>query len=443
VRGRAYPLPAFLNPQGPDYAKGLLEFAEAEPIEDDEQAAWLAVAGANAWGNDKVSLQERADWVIDNEAWIAEIGNDFRSNLQWMDASEPFQFLRFCIEWAGYVSACAAGLTFFSRMPCPVDATNSGLQHYSAMLRDPVGGRSVNLVPGLSRQDIYGDVAEVVMRKLDEVVDTELDVTRWEESLAEWQWAKDWLQVGVDRKMTKRQVMVVPYAGKFTSCMEYTRKGYAEKVKAGLPPIWDKKEDFERTTFLARLIWAAIDEVVVKGKEAMTWLSRIALDWAKNANKLDTDNCYDRRMTWRTPDGFEVVQWRDQSKKGQVESYLEGRVQLVHYEEGDKLDTREMALSTPPNFVHSLDATHLRMAVRRAQGIGIAHFAMVHDSFGVHARFMPEFLTHAVKPAFIQMYTDHDPLAELRERCLFPTENPPARGSLDLAGINDSEFFFS
>lgn len=436
VRGRAYPLPAFLNPQGPDYAKGLLEFADSEPLEDDEQAAWLAVAGANAYGNDKISLQERADWVVDNEAWIIQCGQDFRENREWMEASEPFQFLRFCIEWAGYVAASDAGETFYSRMPCPVDATNSGLQHYSAMLRDPVGGRSVNLIPGLSRQDIYGDVASVVTEKLRNLLPDD------ENPFAQ-EWAQDWLTIGIDRKMTKRQVMVVPYAGKFTSCMEYTRKGYSEKLKAGLLPIWDKKQDFERCTLLAKLIWAAIDEVVVKGKEAMKWLSKIALDWAKEANKVETENCYDRRMTWRTPDGFEVVQWRDQSKKGQITSFLEGRVDLVHYEEGDLLDTREMALSTPPNFVHSLDATHLRMAVVRALAIGIRHFAMVHDSFGVHARFMPRFLTGAVKPSFIAMYTDHDPLAELRARCKFATLPPPERGDLDLAGIDESEFFFS
>ena len=436
VRGRAYPLPAFLNPQGPDYAKGLLEFARAEPIEDDEQAAWLAVAGANAYGNDKVSLQERADWVVDNESWIIEIGNDFKSNLAWMDAGDPFQFLRFCIEWAGYVAACDAGETFYSRMPCPVDATNSGLQHYSAMLRDPVGGRSVNLVPGLARQDIYGDVAMVVMDMLrDQRPDDEVpDAMRW---------AADWLAVGIDRKMTKRQVMVVPYAGKFTSCMEYTRKGYTEKLKAGLLPRWDKKEDFERCTFLAKLIWAAIAEVVVKGREAMTWLSKTANLWSRWANQQAAETGYERRLTWRTPDGFEVVQWRDQSKKGRIESYMEGRVSLVLYDEGDLLDTREMALSTPPNFVHSLDATHLRMAVMRGRQIGITDYAMVHDSFGVHARFMPDFLTLAVKPSFIQMYTDHDPLAELAARIPFEIDQPPVKGTLDLAGIADSEFFFS
>ncbi len=432
-RGRAYPLPAFLNPQGPDYSKSLLEFAHSEPIEDDEQAAWLAIAGANAWGNDKVSLQERADWVVDNEWWIVECGRNPKANTKWMEADEPFMFLRFCMEWAGYVEAYDQGLPFYSRMPIHVDATNSGLQHYSAMLRDPVGGRSVNLVPGLDRQDIYGDVAKETLRILEGLVD-DPDVGLM---------AQGWIAFGLDRKMTKRQVMVVPYAGKFSSCMEYTRDGYLDKLKAGHARLWDKQEDHPRVIFLAKCIWEAIDNVVVKGKEAMQWLSKASSAWSKGMNKAEVEDAYDRRLTWTTPDGFEAVQWRDTSRKCVLNTKLEGRVQLVYYEETGKLDGRDMSLSMAPNFVHSLDACHMRMSIMKAMELGIRHFAMIHDSFGVHARFMPMFIRDAVKPAFIEMYRDNNPLKDLADKIPFKMDPPPVRGSLDLEGIHESEFFFS
>jgi len=200
VRGRAYPLPAFLNPQAADFGKSMLEFAEGQPIQNMEQAAWLAVAGANAWGNDKVSLQDRADWVIANEDWIVECGRDWRNNQQWLDADEPFMFLSFCMEWADLLETDKRGEVFYSHFPCHVDATCSGLQHYSAMLRDEVGGKSVNLIPGLERQDIYADVADVAKRMLIAEGSPE---------------AMLWVNFGIDRKMTKRQTMVIPYAGKF------------------------------------------------------------------------------------------------------------------------------------------------------------------------------------------------------------------------------------
>lgn len=423
-RGRAYPLPAFLNPQGPDYVKSLLEFAEGKPV-DMEAAKWLAIAGANAWGQDKVSLSERVQWVADNEELIFSCANDYQTDHRWMKASEPFQFLRFCFEWLDYVD----DKDFLSHMVIPVDATNSGLQHYSAMLRDEVGGRSVNLIPGLSRQDIYGDVAHRVIEYLME------DGTEA---------AKDWIKFGIDRKITKRQVMVVPYAGKFSSCLAYTREAVTEKLASGVQAPWKPEEFAERTIYLAKLIWRAIDETVVKGKVAMSYLSKIAGEYSKAMNTSGVP-VYERRMTWLTPDGFEVVHFREDEEMHRVKTTFEGSVFLSYYRAMGRLNAKDMALACPPNFVHALDATHLRMTIIKALDIGITDFGMVHDSFGVHASEMSRFLSQCVKPAFVQMYSEHDVIGEFAERfkdqsC---TLTRPENGTLDLNGILTSEFFFS
>lgn len=427
-RGRAYPLPAFLHPQGPDYCKALLEFAKGKPIVNEEQAAWLAVAGANAYGKDKISLQERVDWVQDNDEMIFSIAQDPKSDLRWTHASEPFQFLRFCLEWKAFWDT---GYGFISRMVVPVDATCSGLQHYSAMLRDEVGGRSVNLVPGLPRQDIYQDVADRVIEEL---------------MKGENPFDRDWITFGVDRKITKRQVMVVPYAGTFASCMEYTRTAVQEKLKEGHPCPWGDEDPHERIIYLSKLIWNAIDQTVVKGKEAMRWLSKAASTYTKWANK-QPGTMFDKRMRWKTPDGFEAIHYRAFEKEKRVDTYLDGRVQLTYREQTDKLDSKDMALAVAPNFVHSYDAALLRMSVMLALVKGVTtHFGMVHDSFGVHASDMDRFLKECVKPAFIAMYED-DVLADfatyLPPEVVEALEPLPDFGSLDLAGVQDSEFFFS
>lgn len=424
-RGRAYPIPAFLNPQGPDYVKALLEFAEGKPV-DHQAAKWLAIAGANAYGNDKVSLQERIDWCFNNEDMILSCARNYETDHRWMQASEPFQFLRFCFEWQGLSEQ---GEDYLSHMVVPVDATNSGLQHYSAMLRDEVGGRSVNLVPGLPRMDIYGDVAHRVIEYL---MEDGSDV------------AKDWIKFGIDRKITKRQVMVVPYAGKFSSCLAYTREAVDEKMASGVQAPWPAEQYMERTVYLAKLIWKAIDETVVKGKIAMTYLSKIAGEYAKSMNGSELP-LYDRRMSWLTPDGFEVVHFREDVEMHRVKTTFEGSVFLSYYRSAGKLDTKDMSLACPPNFVHALDATHLRMTVNKALDIGITDFGMVHDSFGVHASEMSRFLSECVKPAFVQMYTDHDVIGEFAERFREQSLSlpKPEMGSLDLQGILKSEFFFS
>jgi len=429
-RGRAYPLPAFLTPQGADYAKALLEFSTGEPVETQAQLDWVMISGANAYGNDKVSLQERVEWVHENESMILSIAQDYKHDKRWMQASEPFQFLRFCFEWQTYREL---GYGFQSHMVCPVDATCSGLQHYAAMLKDEVGGRSVNLVPHLSRQDIYGDVASQVIIKC---------VTDGSPV------AKGWLQFGVDRKITKRQVMVVPYAGTFNSCLSYTKEAVYEKLKSGVKLPWnvdDEESTHARIVFLAKLIWSSIDDVVVKGKLGMKWLSKLASNWSKYANANPDLKEYDKRMSWVTPDGFEVVHYREDEKRTTIDTFLDGRVQLVVYDGTGKLSGNNMSLALAPNFVHSMDACHLRMTMVEALSKGITSFGMVHDSFGVHAKHMPNFIKHCVKPSFIKMYSEHDVLQELADRYASVIEVPAmvTKGELDLQGIQDSEFFFS
>lgn len=425
-RGRAYPITAFLSPQGPDYVKALLEFSAGHPV-DEEGKRWICIAGANAWGNDKVSLSDRVAWVESNRDQHLSIAADCRADLRWTHASEPWQYLRFCFEYAGMQQD-----GWLSRMVVPVDATCSGLQHYSAMLRDEIGGRSVNLVPGLSRQDVYGDVAKVTEQKLRE--DGSQD-------------ALDWLEFGINRKMTKRQVMVVPYAGKFSSCLGYTREAVSDRLADGELLPWDHRDEKvhgPRIGLLAKYIWEAISEVVVKSREAMQWLSKVASNYAKQANARTDLQDYDKRMSWFTPDGFEVIHYREAMKPYRVETILDGRLRTLTYTGEGRLDPKDMALAVAPNFVHALDATHLRMTINKALQLGITDFAMVHDSFGVHAGKMPTFLQHCVKPAFVELYQT-DVLQEFADRFKDCCDIPPipSKGKLDLDGVLRSEFFFS
>jgi hypothetical protein len=93
------------------------------------------------------------------------------------------------------------------------------------MLRDPVGGAATNLVPAERPQDIYGKVAEQVTKRLQETVyvDHTGDYTAMGPERDMIPYAHKWLDFGIDRKITKRPVMVLPYGGTFTSCRGYVR----------------------------------------------------------------------------------------------------------------------------------------------------------------------------------------------------------------------------
>ena len=433
-RGRAYPLPVFLNPQGPDWTKSLLEFSEGKPIDTEDALNWLCIAGANAYGNDKVALSERVAWVHSNRQMILEIAHDYQNDLRWQSASEPFQFLRFAFEFAAF---SAVGFGFLSHMVVPVDATCSGLQHYSMMLADSVGGRSVNLVPGLPRQDIYGDVAEKTIEKL------------FRESNQFPVECKNLLAFGIDRKITKRTTMVVPYSATFSACMSYTREGIADKIAEGHPCTWnteDNEEHTRHTVLLSKLIWESIGEVVIKASEAMRWLTKASQEHTKYVNKHVQGSAYDKRMTWVTPDGFEVVHYRADVKKKQIATYLDGktRKRMQINVAVNSLSSKDMSKSVAPNLIHSMDACLMRMAIVKGLAQGITSYGMVHDSFGVHASEMSIFLNKCVKPAFIEMYKTN--VLEDFKSHLHPDLDLPAlpkQGDLNQQGVMDSEFFFS
>lgn len=433
-RGRLYPVPTFLNPQGPDFVKAILEFAEGKPIDTEEQACWLAIAGANAYGFDKATLQERVDWTVQNRELIMSCAADPLTDLRWTEASEPFQFLRFCFEWSEFD---AYGYGFISHLPTCVDATCSGLQHFSAMLRDPIGGKAVNLTGHPERQDIYQIVADRAV----ESFATHLNGPNHEEAQAA-------MELGLGRKDVKRSVMVVPYSGTFHACMKYTRDALADREKDGETHPWTGGDDKAFIGFVSKAVWDAISDTVVAARGAMKWLGEVASLSSKSKKPLP--------MVWYTPDGFPVQQARYKQRAVIVNTYLDGsRIRLQMHEDTKKLDPKTMGSSVAPNFVHSLDAAHLRLSVLKAiniendTGRGMMFFAMVHDSFGVHAADLPDFINNCVKPAFVEMYTEQDVLEDFREQAKkivdpeIEVPQVPPKGELDLLEVYQSDFFFS
>ena len=92
-RGRAYPVPPYLNPQGPDYAKALLSFGDKKPL-GESGVRYLAIHLANTYGYDKVSLDERVQWAKDNSEIIKQCADTPFENKFWEDADKPFHPLK-------------------------------------------------------------------------------------------------------------------------------------------------------------------------------------------------------------------------------------------------------------------------------------------------------------------------------------------------------------
>lgn len=436
-RGRVYAVPQWLNPQGPDYAKGLLTFADGKPIGEGQGPGWLAIHGANSFGVDKVSLEERIDWVEQNRERIRAVASEPLSNLWWTEADSPWQFLAFAMEWTAYLRACdeGRGPAFVSRLPVMVDGTCNGLQHYSAMLRDTVGGAATNLVPATAPSDIYGVVAARVVETLKQ------DAARLSP------FATRWLDFGINRKITKRPVMVLPYGGTFTSCREYVEDAVKERGKTPFSTepikVGDRTttEEKDAIMYLAHCVWDSIGHVVIAARDAMKWLQE-AVKVASNAG-IEV-------LRWTTPSGFEVAQHYAEMKAKKLKTAFNGTVkmQLRFDEPTDKLNKRRQGTAVAPNFVHSLDAAAMHRTIETAHNNGVCSFAMVHDSYGTVAADLP-MLAACLRTEFVQMYTEHNVLEEfadaIRRQTNIDIDLPPLppMGSLDLSLVLQSDFFFA
>ena len=419
-RGRKYTVNSFLTPQGPDYAKSLLQFSDALPINNVEQRDYFAVHGANAFGYDKVSFSDRVEWVEDNTDMIRQSAKDPFNFRWWTKADEPWTFLAWCFEWAEFSET---GYGYMSKLPVCLDGSNNGLQHFSAMLRDPIGGKATNLTPEPVPQDIYQMVADVVAEKVQEDAKTGVP------------YSKEWLSFGIDRKITKRPVMVVPYGGTRFSCREYVEDAMNERVMSSkVNPFGD--HIYEGSLYLSKHVWEAISEVVIKAREAMSWLQDVG-------RKMASKNL---PITWETPSKFVVQQIYSSMKAKRITTHIDNvLIKPTILEETTKIDRRRTINGVSPNFVHSMDATALTLTINRCIKDGIHDYSVVHDSFGVHAHFVPK-LADSIRESFVDMYSKTDVLEKFYENVVdvIPyLEEPPSRGELDITGVLDSKYFFS
>lgn len=432
-RGRAYPVSSHLTPQSNDLGKGLLQFTAGCAL-GDNGAFWLATHGSNCYGVDKVSYDDRVRWVQDHEEDILACAMRPLETIGfWGAAGDPFQFLAFCFEWSGLVIWHRSGKSmaeYVSRLPVGLDGSCNGLQQFSALLRDEVGGRATNLIPSETPSDIYAAVALVAQKMIDE------DAAGGNEMAQRW--------VGkITRKLTKRNTMTVPYGvtqiGMRDQLVAEFKKLREEAVLSGRDP-----REWEATgsdcQYLAGVNYRAIGQVVVAAREAMDWLKEVARVASQTG----------KAIKWVAPSGMLVVQNYREVLGQRVETHMTGtRTQLMLTMEGDKLDRRKMSMGISPNFVHSLDAAHMVATVTAGLEKGLASFAMVHDSYGTHAGNI-DVLAVTLRETFVQQYQGDllgdyraQLIAQLPEGLAVDVPPCPQMGNLEVAQVLNSHYFFA
>lgn len=411
-RGRLYSVVPGFSPQGPNFGKGLIEFAEGKPLGKGGAFHFLA-HGAGLLGYDKVSYQDRVQYILAQSNRLKRAADDPLSYRDvWAEADKPWQFLAWLFEFRKYLDE---GESLVSHLPIGLDGSCNGLQHFSAMLRDSVGGAATNLVPADKPNDIYARVAERVHAKLLAMKDDPK--------------ALEWLSFGIDRKLVKPPVMTLPYGSTRRTC------SYSLYDRIRTVGTHDFEQAFTAAVWLTPLVWDSIGEVVVAARHAMGWLRDSANVLAKAGHHIE----------WVTPSGFPMFQKNTKTRDLHITTVLGNNLKLRAKGVTPVVDPRTQQSGCSPNFVHSMDATHLCMTANAAAQQGVTSFAMIHDDFGTHAA-DTETLHHVLREQFVKLYRENDVLSQFKEqneeRTGVTLPDLPAMGTLDINDVQNSPYFF-
>lgn len=376
-RGRLYQRGGALTyTGGDDYARGLLEFADGESL-DDDGIRWLTWHMAQMWGH-------KADWpknakgnpylpLGDGTAWRDD---GVKLIKRWHEAKHPAQFLAAALA----VVDASEGRPVY--LPVRVDASCSVLQHLALLTADEVLARLVNLWGDyISHPAGRRSVSRV------EIMIRDPDDSDFYQRVAEL--------TGFERADVKTVIVPQLYGAGLKKCA----RALAEKRNKRLS---------KRQTEDAKKIRGAADELAQRAFRLLKWFQEIA-------KAHDQANFGAVPIRWTTPSGFQVIQDYRYIEKNptrpdrQVKMFVDGEwMNLVKRFYTEDICAWQQAISMPANIVQSLDAALLTEIVA---GSGIDQWGVIHDAFAVSANRVWELLEEDNPRAMRTLY-EPDRLAE-------------------------------
>ena len=105
------------------------------------------------------------------------------------------------------------------------------------------------------------------------------------------------------------------------------------------------------------------------------------------SSQYDNSHSQGQAMAWVTPLGLPVMQPYRKTATHTVRTILQS-ITLSLDDDALPVSKQKQRSAFPPNFVHSLDATHMLMTTLKMKEKKIT-FAAVHDSYWTHANDIP------------------------------------------------------
>ncbi|XP_064077870.1 DNA-directed RNA polymerase, mitochondrial-like [Macrobrachium nipponense] len=433
-RGRVYPLPPHINHMSSDVFRSLLYFARGEKL-GSRGLWWLKLHLINLTGFVKrESVEDRLKYcekMLDNIMDSAD--NPLTGKKWWTKSDEPWQTLAACKELTAALR-CENPEEYVCHLPIHQDGSCNGLQHYAALGRDVAGAASVNLAPSVVPQDVYSAVAELV--ELERLKDA-----------ASGNEIAQMLEGYVKRKVIKQTVMTTVYG--------VTRFGARLQIERQLKDLdFPPNRVWAASQYLVQKTFHSLEQMFTSAKEIQDWFT----DLARMVSKTCRQN-----MEWVTPLGFPVVQHYTVPLSEKCPTVKMGMTLNIDYIM--QPNTMKQKNAFPPNFIHSLDSSHMMLTSIYSQKADFS-FISVHDCFWTHASSVDamnkicreqfvalhsepilETLSSDLKKRFSFEYKDfaHDGSAKDTAKMKVNTllNKIPRKGNFDISDVLKSTYFFS
>jgi DNA-directed RNA polymerase len=192
-------------------------------------------------------------------------------------------------------------------------------------------------------------------------------------------------------------------------------------------------EVFQACGYVASLTMEVMGDLFTGARETMNWLTTCA--------RMITQHGFP--LAWVSPIGLPAIQPYRQKKAATIVTLLQ-TVTLINESDDLPIHKQRQVSAFPPNFIHSLDSSHMLLTALEMDRRGLT-FSAVHDSFWTHACDIDE-MNEALRDVFVDLYSQ--PLLERLKQTWemrYPElEFPdiPKRGDLNLAEVKQAKYFF-
>ncbi|CAF1265263.1 unnamed protein product [Rotaria sordida] len=432
-RGRVYPVPPHFNHLGSDIARSIILFAEGKPL-GPNGLQQLKIHLVNLTDlKKKASIDERAKYADDIMDDILDSADRPLNGRQWWTKSEePWQTLACCMEIARAIRS-PDHTKYVSHFPVHQDGSCNVLQHYAAMGLDDIGAASVNLKPNDLPQDVYSVVVDQVEQERKQDASNGLQIAKILEGF-------------IKRKVIKQTIMTTNYG--------VTLYGARQQISRQLRDIDEFPREYilEASTYLAQKTFISLRELFQETRKIQDWFT----DCARLISRVR-----DSAVEWNTPLNLPVVQpyYRE------IRMKQKGKDIYDNFSSFARPNNIKQKNAFPPNYVHSLDSTHMMMTALQCARNGIT-FVSVHDSFWTHACDVDR-LGQYCREQFVSLHKE--PLLEILSRDLLSKyefksseyaraddkqkqtmklfndtlQRVPERGTFQLESVLNSRYFFS